>query len=243
MAAASPLMGYSLIWLGYAWRRHGAAGLVRMAAYNVVRCISRVGGTGASREPDPFDQQYGSDTAGIREIRTLDVLASPAAPYAVRYGPSSAQCVREVLDLLELDHRRFCFIDYGSGKGRVLLVAAGFPFRKVVGFEFSRELHEIALKNIAGVSSDFIRCGNVTSLHCEAASFEPPRSDLVCYFYNPFGPPVMATVAARLMAHHQRFGSEIIIIYVDPRHREIFEQTGKFSLLNETRNAVVLRAS
>src|SRR5689334_20151383 len=125
-------------------------------------------------------------------IRTLDVLRSPAAPFAVRYGPSNPRLVRGVLDGLQVDYAQFPFIDYGSGKGRVLIVAAGFPFKEVIGVEFSRELHETALKNIARIRRDMIRCGEVTSLHCDAASFQPPGSNLVCYFYNPFGPPVMA---------------------------------------------------
>jgi hypothetical protein len=50
----------------------------------------------------------------------------------------------------------------------------------------------------------------------------------------------MAAVAARLMARHEEFGYRIIIIYVDPRHREIFEKTSKFVILDETTHTLVL---
>jgi hypothetical protein len=52
---------------------------------------------------DRFDEKYGTDTAGIREIRTLDAARLPSACYAVRYGPSGEQEVRASLD------RSFCF--------------------------------------------------------------------------------------------------------------------------------------
>jgi predicted RNA methylase len=46
------------------------------------------------------------------------------------------------------DLHRFSFVDFGSGKGRVLLVASHYPFREVVGVEFSPELQKIAEGNI-----------------------------------------------------------------------------------------------
>jgi SAM-dependent methyltransferase len=227
--------------LGYAWRRHGPIGLIWVAAYNLVyHVIGRKDRPGGSRGADSFDEEFGTDTGGIREIRSLDVLALPAARYAVRYGPSGVQGVRSALDKLPIDYTRFTFIDYGSGKGRVLFLAAGFPFEEVIGIEFSRELHETALRNLARLTPEITRCGKVSSIHADAALFEPPKSNLVCYFYNPFGPPVMAAVATRLIAHHDQFGYRIIVIYVDPQHREIFEESGKFRIYNEAGNTVVL---
>lgn len=227
--------------LGYAWRRHGPLGLIRLAAYNLVyHAILRKDRPAGPRAADPFDEEFGTDTGGIREIGSLDVLASPAARYAVRYGPSGAQCVRSVLDKLSIDYSRFSFIDYGSGKGRVLFLAAGFPFEEVIGIEFSRELHETALRNLTRLTPEINHCGKVRSVHGDAALFEPPKSNLVCYFYNPFEAPVMAAVAARLVAHHDEFGYRIIVIYVDPQHREIFEKSGKFAIYYETADIVVL---
>ena len=201
---------------------------------------SPTGSGGGPGDADPFDEKYGIDTSGIREIHTLDVLALPAARYAVRYGPSSAESIGARLDTLKIDYSRFAFIDYGSGKGRVLFVAAGFPFKEVLGIEFSRELHEVAQQNIARLPPEITRCGAVRSIHGDAASFEPPKSDLVCYFYNPFERPIMAVVAARLIARHDQFGCRIIIIYVDPRHRETFEETGKFEILDQSPHFLVL---
>ena len=227
--------------LGYAWRRHGPVGLVWVAVYNLVYHLTgRKRPSGGSRDTDPFDEEFGTDTGGIREIRSLDVLALPAARYAVRYGPSGVRCVRSALDKLPIDYSRFTFIDYGSGKGRVLFLAVGFPFEEVIGIEFSRELHETALRNLTRLTLEIARRGKVSSIHADAALFKPPKSNLVCYFYNPFGPPVMAAAAARLIAHHDQFGYRIIVIYVDPQHREIFEESGKFTIYNEAGNTVVL---
>ena len=45
--------------------------------------------------------------------------------------------------------RDFTFIDLGCGKGRVLLMASDYPFKKIIGVEFMPELHRAAQKNIA----------------------------------------------------------------------------------------------
>ena len=50
----------------------------------------------------------------------------------------------------------------------------------------------------------------------------------------------MAAVAERLIAHHDQLGYRIIVIYVDPQNREIFEKSGKFTIYNEAGNTVVL---
>ena len=189
---------------------------------------------------DAFDEKYGTDTGGIREIGSLDIVGSAAAQSAVRYQPSSGEEVRTALDELEIDYREYSLIDFGSGKGRILLVAAGYPFKEVIGIEFSGELHEIASRNIARLPPDAVRAGAIRAVHGDAAAFEPPNSDLVCYLYNPFGPPVISLVAQRLVAHHERYGYRVIVIYVDPRHRAVFEATGMFVPLRETHHILTL---
>jgi SAM-dependent methyltransferase len=227
--------------LGYALRRHGPAGFIWLVGFNVVyhlRAHNRR--PHGPAQPDSFDEKYGTDTGGTREIGSLDVLDSPIARFAVRYDPSSEANVRFLLHNLQIDYSRFDFIDFGSGKGRVLLIAAEFPFREVLGIEFSRELHETAVQNLARLPPDVTGAGSVRSIHGDASSFELPRSDLVCYFYNPFGAPVIEAVAARLAAHHERFGFRVIVVYVDPRHAEIFKKSGKFVAQDKNPRALVL---
>jgi hypothetical protein len=228
--------------VGYAWRRHGPIGLFWLIGYNIAYHVSRRGRHApVSQEMDAFDSKYGTDTASFRDIRGLDAIALPAARFAGRYEPSSAELVRSALERLQIDPERFTFIDFGSGKGRALLIAAGFPFKEVVGVEFSRELHEIAKKNIALIPPAITRAGVLRSIHSDAAVFELPKSDLVCYFYNPFGPPIITVVAERLAAHHKDYGYRIIIIYANPHHPEVFERTG-FAVLDETSETLILTA-
>ena len=231
-----------IVQLEYAWRRHRPSGFLKLAIDNVVYQLRRRARVGMPPPRDQFDEKYGTDTAGIREIRTLDAARLPNACYAVRYGPSGEQGVRASLEKLNIDPSNFTFIDFGSGKGRVLLIAGGLPFRAVVGIEFSRELHETAVQNIRRFPSHLISAGTVTSCCGDAASFPLPPSNLVCYFHNPFGPAVLSKVVRRLEAHRDT-GYRILVIYLDPRHREVFEQAGKFAIFNETASTLVLTST
>jgi hypothetical protein len=227
---------------GYAWRRHGPAGLLKLAIHNIAYCARSRARAAVSPSLDEFDRKYGTQTDGIREIRTLEAASLPNARYAVRYGPSGEKGFRRSLLKLNIDPTRFTFIDFGSGKGRVLLIAAGFPFKAVLGIEFSQELHEIAVQNIARFPQNLITAGTLTSIREDASSFPLPPSDLVCYFHNPFGPPVLSEVVARLEAHCE-IGYRVLVVYLDPQHRDIFEQTGKFAVLDETPSTLILTAA
>lgn len=155
--------------LRYAWQRHGPLGFVWLAVRNLEYCtFGRIRSVNITPPSDSFDQEYGTDTDGTRDIGSLDVIESVAARYAVRYEPSSPQLVRAELEKLNIDFRRFTFVDFGSGKGRVFLVAASFPFKEVVGVEFSPEFHEIALENIARLSASAARAGGILSIQDDA---------------------------------------------------------------------------
>jgi hypothetical protein len=48
---------------------------------------------------------------------------------------------------LEVDHRRYVFLAYGSGKGKALLLASDYPFRRIIGVEYSEPLHRAAIRD------------------------------------------------------------------------------------------------
>ena len=49
------------------------------------------------------------------------------------YQPTEPALFKEMMAILKIDFQEFTFIDMGSGKGRVLLMAADYPFRRILG--------------------------------------------------------------------------------------------------------------
>ena len=125
---------------------------------------------------------------------------------------------------LKLDYRSYTFVDFGSGKGRALLVACEFPFAGIIGIEAATELHEIACQNIQRYRSRTQKCKNLQSLNLDAAEFEVPLTPLVIYLFNPFGPAVLIPVLQRLQRSLNSHPRDVTLIYSAPFHGDLIEQ-------------------
>ena len=101
-----------------------------------------------ARDDRLFDEQLGVDTATWVRVPDLDT-SSANVEDAVRYEPTSVSEFELLMGKLRVDYRDFTFVDYGSGKGRVLMLAAKYPFKRIVGVEFAGALHGISCRNIA----------------------------------------------------------------------------------------------
>jgi predicted RNA methylase len=99
------------------------------------------------------------------------------------------------LERLPIRYDEFTLIDIGSGKGRVVLIAAQLPFRRIIGVEFASELHDVAVSNVQRVRPNDPRLELVCQ---DVTDYEFPDEPLVLYFYGPFFAPTMRTVMERV---------------------------------------------
>jgi SAM-dependent methyltransferase len=158
------------------------------------------------------EARFGVSSEGIIPLRELAIDSENCA-LGFPYVPSPGLLVDTLLANIGEDLGRFSFVDFGSGKGRVLLVASHYPFREVIGVEFSRELHQTAEDNIRRYQSPARRCKRVRSVCADAATFPLPDHDCVLYFNNPFAEPVFAQVLANVQAAYQRSHRKLFVLY------------------------------
>ena len=170
---------------------------------------------------DEFDLAHGVETTTRIDRSDLRV-DSPNWISAAGYWPSRPDLFTESLSALKIVHEDFTFIDFGSGKGRVLLLASEFPFAKIVGVEFSSELNLVALRNVERYRSSTQRCRDISSLCADFTTFHLPRSPLVLYFYNPASRDVLAAVAGNIAKSLSDRERPIFIIYMTPAY-DVFE--------------------
>ena len=130
-----------------------------------------------------FDREFNVDTTGLISLAVLDVDA-PNWIHGENYGPTSPATFEAIMAALPVDVSDFTFVDFGSGKGAVLLYALAFPFKEIIGVEFSSYLHQCAESNIARHPLANRRA--IRSIHCDAAQFEIPDGPLFTFFNNPF---------------------------------------------------------
>jgi hypothetical protein len=131
------------------------------------------------------------------------------------YLPIRPKCARRVLRNLPLkDRGDYTFIDFGSGKGRMLLIASAYGFRRLCGIELRKELHDQAWKNFRQFQNgDGCRA---ESANVDAASYEFPKQKLVAFFYNPFGREVMGKVLGNLAASLDRYPRDVWVVLNEP---------------------------
>jgi SAM-dependent methyltransferase len=163
-----------------------------------------------------FDRRFGTETSGRVELDSLTVLGENRAR-GVYFESTPTALFRFFLSNITVDHAKFTFVDLGSGKGRTLLMASDYPFKRIVGVEFSRELHERALANIAVYRSASQSCIDIRSVNADATSFEFPATPLFVYAYNPFDEQVMTAVLRNLLQSLAQSPRETVLMYYNPR--------------------------
>jgi SAM-dependent methyltransferase len=180
----------------------------------------------------------GVETDGVEPLWVLDV-ESENIVHAVRYQPADPNQVSRDLEALQIKFEDFDFIDLGAGKGRSLIVAAGYPFRRVIGVEFSRRLQEIASANIARLPPERIRCGEIACVYGDAADHEFLGRNTVLFLYNPFGDFVMKNVIRNLEATFAHSESRLYVIYHNPASAELFDDAAFLHRLSRRSDGAV----
>jgi SAM-dependent methyltransferase len=154
-----------------------------------------------------------SATVGWKD-RLQGLLHSP-------YQPTEPALFRSMLDSLALDFRQFTFIDLGSGKGRTLLLAADYPFRRIVGVELLPALHQVAVENVARYNSGSQQCFEVESVCGDAREFVFPAEPLLLYLFNPLSKGGLQTVIENLEKSLYQKPRAVYLLYHHPRLAEV----------------------
>ena len=131
------------------------------------------------------------------------------------YRATAYRTFRQIMSHVRLRPGEDVFVDFGSGKGRVLLLAAEYPFRRVIGIEYSRELHQQAQANLAAARAR-LRCRDVECICADATEWSLPARANVLFFYNPFEGPVLAKVCENIRASLREHPRRLTLIYVRP---------------------------
>jgi SAM-dependent methyltransferase len=166
--------------------------------------------------------------------RLLGVFHSP-------YQPTEPALFRAMLDSLNIDYTQYTFLDLGSGKGRTLLMASEYPFRRVVGVELLPELNQLAQENIREFQSDTRNCGAVES-HCEdARTFAFPDEPLLVYLFNPLLESGLAQAVRNLEHSLRAHPRPVIVLYHNPLLAYVLDASPLLKKANSTHQYAVYR--
>jgi hypothetical protein len=158
-------------------------------------------------------------------------IRGPNRAHGHDYRPTPCSLFEWTIAAIDYDLSKLTFVDYGAGKGRVLLLASEHPFAAVGGIEFAEELHDDAVMNIAQFPRSRMKCRNVECVLEDASRLGPPEGESVNYFFNPFSRELFAEVLHNLVVSYRKRPRRLYLILIDPVATDLIDQSGVFSRL------------
>lgn len=177
---------------------------------------------------DEFDRVHGTETSRLVHRTRLHIGKTTTT-----YQPCTPELFEAACRVLPQEALAYPFFDLGCGKGRVLIMAHEFGFKRVAGVELSNRLAKICRRNVAKVG-----LSNITVLREDATTFALPDSPMVVFMYNPFTPPTFDRVIERLSRHPH----PVFITYINPKYREAIDKSGRFKPLLDIDYTLVCRS-
>ena len=138
------------------------------------------------------------------------------------YRPTPCALFDWTVGAIKYDLSRLTFVDYGAGKGRVLLLASQHPFQAVGGIEFM---------NIAQFPRSRMKCRNVECVLDDASQVGPLGGEAVHYFFNPFSREVFAEVLHNIVVSYRQRPRRLYLILVEPVATDLIDNSGVFQRL------------
>lgn len=180
-----------------------------------------------------FDSRYGVDTGGVFRPKSNQVVGANWA-FGGNYQAIDPSAFVQALRALQLPFQDFTFVDLGSGKGRTLMLASLFPFKKVIGVEYCRALSDIARQNIARFQPSDRLCATVDVQDGDAAEFQMPGGPLLLFLFHPFAEQVMSKVVKNVVESYRQVPRRIVVVYFIPNLSGLWEATGVFHRTQQT---------
>jgi SAM-dependent methyltransferase len=182
-----------------------------------------------------YDWDFRVDTTGA----TVGWRDRLLGHFHSRYQPTEPALFREMLESLiqanpKIDFREFTFIDIGSGKGRALLMAADYPFRRVLGIELLPALHRVAQENIKKYKSDSQQCFAIECVLGDASEFAFPPEPTVLYLFNPLPESGLARMISNLEHSLREHPKPVFVLYHNPLLEPLLARSAAFNKIAGT---------
>lgn len=158
------------------------------------------------------------------------------------YQPTEPALFKDMMASLKIDFREFTFIDVGSGKGRVLLMAADYPFRRIVGIELLPALNRVAQQNLNAYKSNSQRCFTLETIRGDAREFVFPTEPILLYLFNPLPESALSEVMANLDRSLKQFPRVVYLLYHNPLLEHVVARHPAFQKIEGTHMYSLFRA-
>ncbi len=173
-----------------------------------------------------YDKKYGIDTFEKNKVTGVnpDKIHEDAC---FRYQPTRFRHFRKLMQQIELPAEAL-FVDIGSGKGKVLLMAYECGFKKIRGIEISAHLCQIAKKNITSYGKKKNIKLPLEIVESDIMLYPFDDNEQIFYLFNPFDNIIMQQFIGLIKASIQRNPRKIWLIFNNFKNHAVFQGDGFF---------------
>lgn len=173
-----------------------------------------------------FDIRYGTDT--MMWVAKANLHTSSAnVQHSAKYQPTKFRPFVKLMKRLQFPAGSV-FVDVGCGKGKVLLMARRYPFKKLVGIEFDPTLCQIAESNLRQYEMITGWRSEAQVVCSDVLDYEIQADQNVWFLYNPFDAVVIHQFLAKLSRSIAQHPRKVWLIYHVPRHEQALAGHGLF---------------
>jgi hypothetical protein len=170
------------------------------------------------------EKKYYLDTTEMDDLQN-EKIESPNLSHASIYQGTNYYLIEKAFEFLKTKQANQQLVDFGSGKGRIMVVAAYYGFKNIAGIDFSESLCREAGNNIDKIKP-FFPDTNLKIICSDAANYTIENDTNVFFFFNPFDEVVMLKVVRNILSSVKKNPRKVYIVYVNPLHKEIFLSAG-----------------
>ena len=136
------------------------------------------------------DADYDWDHRVKPRAARLKLARSLAGHVLFALSATEPSAFKEMIEMLygmqgNVNFNEFAFIDLGSGKGRTLLMASDYPFRRIVGVELLPSLHRMR-RRMSPVTRASRSAVSRSNRSAPTQLISLPEEPLLLYLFNPF---------------------------------------------------------
>jgi SAM-dependent methyltransferase len=191
-----------------------------------------------------YDWEHRVNTTGASlswRTRLLGLLNSV-------YQPIPPDQFREIMSALSADlapetnFSQFTFIDIGAGKGRALLLASEFDFRRIIGVELLPELVKVARENVSEFERRGMRSG-IEVVCGDATNFTLPAEPAVIFLFNPLPESSLRKFLENLERWIGQNSDPVYVVYANPIFEKIIGSVPSLARIGGTDQCLLFRGS
>lgn len=180
-----------------------------------------------------FDYVNKVETCAFAQLEDLSIKGENR-DYGAWYQPSRVITLRKMFRAIQpLIPHGSVLVDFGCGKGRVLLIGSEFGFKEVRGVEFASELVDIARRNCFTYERKVNHGIPLRVFDCDAVEYVINADENVFFFNNPFEDVILNGVLSNIFVSLEENPRKILIIYEEPVHDQVLYENDKLMLLEE----------